>query len=197
MKKLKRNFFTKPTLSVSKNLLGKFVVRRYRGKNICGKIVEVESYIGTKDKASHAYLGKRTKRNEAEYLIGGHIYIYLVYGMYFQFNISTSKKDIPECVLIRALEIEEAEKLERKEQKKIIKLTNGPGKLCKYLKLNKSFYGDDIINSKKIWIEDRGVKIKKNNIILSRRVGIDYAGEYWSKIPWRFYIKENIFVSKA
>ena len=77
--RLKRKFFIQPTLASAKNLLGKYLVREYRGKNIIGKIVETEAYIGPKDKASHAYGGKKTARNHAEYLQGGHIYIYLDY----------------------------------------------------------------------------------------------------------------------
>ena len=78
-KRLKRKFFIQPTLKVAQELLGKVLVRIYQGKRLSGKIVETEAYIGPKDKASHAYLGKRTKRNLAEFLVGGHIYIYLVY----------------------------------------------------------------------------------------------------------------------
>ncbi len=103
-RRLKRNFFLKPTLTVSKELLGKYLVHRTKGGILSGKIVETEAYIGPQDKASHAFGGKATTRNLAEYLKGGHIYIYLVYGMYWQFNISTLKEGKPECVLIRALE---------------------------------------------------------------------------------------------
>jgi len=183
-KRLKRGFFTQPTLKVAKQLLGKTLVRIWRGKRLSGKIVETEAYIGPKDKASHAYLGKKTPRNKAEFMIGGHIYIYLVYGMYWQLNISTETEGKPSCVLIRALEPQEE-----------LKDTSGPGKLCRELKLNKSFYGEDLCTSSRIWIEDAPpipqIKIKRTG-----RVGIDYAGPYWSKIPWRFYIKNNKFVSK-
>ena len=193
MTKLSRKFYTRPTLTVAKDLLGKFVVRKWWGKKIVGKIVETEAYIGIEDKASHAFLGKRTKRNEAEYLIGGYIYIYLVYGMHLQFNISTSIEGKPECVLIRALE---PVSLNPKRYILNPNLSNGPGKLCRYLKLNKSFYGEDMARSERIWLEDSGEKIKKSGIAAAPRIGIDYAGKYWSKIPWRFYLKENPFVSK-
>ncbi len=197
MKRLKRSFFLIPTLEVSKSLLGKTLVRIYKGKRLSGRIVETEAYIGPKDKASHAYLGKKTKRNLAEFLIGGHVYIYLVYGMYWQLNISTERKGKPSCVLIRALEplegIEEMKKLRKETNLK--NLTNGPGKLCQALKLDKSFYGEDLVNSKRIWIE--GIEnISKKMIVKATRIGIDYAGEYWSKVKWRFYIKDSPFVSK-
>src|SRR3989338_11347169 len=103
-KRLGRGFFERPTLTVSKDLLGKFLVRKIGKQVLVGKIVETEAYIGPEDRASHAFGGKLTARNRAEWMIGGHVYIYLVYGMHFQFNISTGKSGVPECVLIRAVE---------------------------------------------------------------------------------------------
>lgn len=183
--RLGREFFVRPTLEVARDLLGKILVRVYRGKRLAGKIVETEAYIGPKDKASHAYLGKRTLRNRAEFMIGGNIYIYLVYGMYWQLNISTETEGKPTCVLIRALESVEG----------IAEETNGPGKLCRVLKLSSGFYGEDLCRSPRIWLEE-GEKIKPSQIAKSSRIGIAYAGPFWAKIPWRFYIKDNRFVSK-
>lgn len=220
--KLERNFYTGPTIKVAKELLGKFIVRKYKNKILIGKIVETEAYIGPKDKASHAYSQKEqsskeklkiinknwdriksyvdnkelfikrilnfknakvTKRNLAEYLKGGHIYIYLIYGNYYQLNITTYKEGYPECVLIRSLE-------------PILNLENpkGPGKLCEELHLDKSFWGEDLCKSKRIWLEN-GEKIKEKDIIKTQRIGIDYAEEYKEKL-WRFYIKNNKWVSK-
>ena len=176
-KKLPREFYVKPTLQVAKDLLGKYIVRRAGNKILEGKIIETEAYIGTKDKASHAYGGKITPRNWAEYLIGGHIYIYLVYGMHWQLNISTHKGGEPECVLLRALNLE--------------KRADGPGKLCSYLRLDKSFYAEDLTKSKRIWLEDRGEKIKSSHILATARIGIDYAGPYWSRRKWRFVLKNE------
>lgn len=207
LKRLNRGFFMRPTLDVAKDMLGKFIVRQNGNKKIEGKIIETEAYIGPIDKASHAYLpsgkfhlaseklfkklsagkmadnaiflknfkktgGKLTERNLAEYFVGGHIYIYLVYGMYWQLNFSTEEAGKPECVLIRALDLG--------------KEADGPGKLCRYLKLDKSFYGEDVVVSKKIWLEDRGKKIEPSKIIATKRIGIDYAGPYWAKRKWRF-----------
>jgi DNA-3-methyladenine glycosylase len=185
MKKLRRSFFIRSTLTVAKDLLGKYLVREVDGKIISGKIVETEAYIGTKDKASHAFNGKITLRNQAEYLIGGHVYIYLVYGMYWQLNITTNTAGKPECVLIRALEIENQNP----------QLANGPGKLCQYLHLDKSFYGEDLTKSKRLWIEDKKVVIKNSQIMKTARIGIGYAGPVWSEKPWRFYIKGNHAIS--
>jgi len=178
-KKLTRQFYTGPTLKVAKELLGKYIVRKVGKKKLGGMVIETEAYIGPKDKASHAYGGKITPRNKAEYFIGGHIYIYLVYGMYWQLNISTSKEGKPECVLIRALD------------SKLGNLASGPGKLCRYLKLDKSFYGEDLTKSKRIWLEDRGVRIRHSQIIATKRVGIDYAGPYWANKKWRFLFEND------
>ena len=100
--------------------------------------------------------------------------------MYWQLNISTFKKGKPECVLIRAIEVPGKE----------ISLTNGPGKLCRYLKLDKSFYGEDLTKSKRIWLEDRKEKIGSCQIVSTPRIGIDYAGPYWSRRKLRFLIKK-------
>ncbi|MFH1657247.1 MAG: DNA-3-methyladenine glycosylase [bacterium] len=182
---LGRDFYTQPAIKVAKDLLGTFVVRKWRGKEIVGKIVETEVYPDTNDKASHSYLGRRTTRNEAEYLIGGHVYIYLVYGMYWQFNITTGLAEMPECVLIRALEPLTKENC-----------ANGPGKLCQYLKLNKSFYAEDLTASARIWLLPQKEIIKPARIVATKRIGIDYAGTYWANRKWRYYLKDNNFVSK-
>lgn len=174
-KKLTRRFYTKPTLTIAKKLLGKYIVRKIGKKKLVAKIIETEAYIGPQDKASHAYKGKFTSRNRAEYLTGGHIYIYLVYGMYWQLNIVTNIQGKPECVLIRALDLGE--------------VASGPGKLCNYLKLDKSFYKEDLSKSKRVWLEDRGERIKPCQILATKRIGIDYAGLYWSRRKWRFVLK--------
>ncbi len=179
-RKLNREFYTQPTLKAAKLLLGKYIVRKIGNKKLVGKIIETEVYIGPQDKASHAFGGKITPRNRAEYFVGGHIYIYLVYGMYWQMNISTSEEGKPECVLIRAVEPE----------KDGISLANGPGKLCRYLNLDKSFYGEDVTKSKRLWLEDHGDKIQPSEILATKRIGIDYAGSYWSRRKLRFLIKD-------
>ncbi len=187
-KKLKREFYTQPTLVTAKQLLGKYLIRKFNNKELIGKIVETEAYIGPKDRASHAFRGKVTKRNETEYLEGGHIYIYLVYGMYWQLNITTNIKGKPECVLIRALE--------PVTPVQDMRIASGPGKLCQWLKLDKSFDKEDLTKSKRIWLAGGGGQIDENEIIATKRIGIDYAGHYWANKPWRFYIKNNPFISK-
>lgn len=219
--KLPRKFYTQPTLKVCREILGKYIVRVWRGKKIVGRIVEVEAYIGPEDKASHAVGGKITKRNIAEYMIGGHVYIYLVYGMYWQFNISTGKVGRPECVLIRAVEPiidSKNPKFKIRNSKQIpntkcLKPASGPGKLCQWLRLDKSFYGEDLTTSKRLWLKDptpvglvkptqlvqsrlgRWSRLPRTQIAVSPRIGIDYAGPVWAKKPWRFYLRGNTYVS--
>lgn len=192
-KRLGRKFYTAPALEVSKNVLGKFLVRKIGDKKLVGKIVEVEAYPGPEDRASHAFGMKKTARNAAEYKIGGHIYIYLVYGMYWQFNISTGKDGFPECFLIRA--IEPISGFDETKEADKVKLVNGPGKLCGWLCLDKSLYGVDLCKSKDIWLEE-GEDVASKDVLVGPRIGIDYAGPVWAKKPWRFWLKNNKFVSK-
>jgi len=190
-KRLSRKFYTRPTLTVAKDLLGKYLIVSNGSNKFVGKIVEVEAYMGEKDKASHAYGGKKTPKRKLMYSEGGFVYIYLCYGMYWQLNFVTEQKDVPQCVLVRALE----PVLPESDLKEIKNLANGPGKLCRWMNLDKSFNEEDLAKSDKIWLEDRGEEIKKSQIVACERIGIDYAKE-WAKKPLRFYIKDNICVSR-
>ncbi|MDN5304986.1 MAG: DNA-3-methyladenine glycosylase [Fusobacteriaceae bacterium] len=194
---LDRKYFQNNALFLAKDLLGKILVRQVYGKEILCKIVETEAYIGPEDKACHAYNNKRTDRTEAMFLEGGYAYVYMIYGMYNCLNIVVNKKDKPEAVLIRAVEpLNELEYLKKNrniKSKKIVDLTNGPGKLCKALKIDKKLNKYDLCKNKKLFILDNNDK--NFDIIESKRINIDYAEEYKDKL-WRFYIKDNKFVSK-
>jgi len=217
--KLSRRFYAQPTLLVAKKLLGKYLIHKIGKKKLIGKIVETEAYLGPKDLASHASSG-RTKRTELMFGPPGHAYIYLIYGMYYCFNVVTEKKDYPAAVLIRAVEPiksltvsplskgRESTLLSKKARgilpllnkglsrakKGGIELTNGPGKLCRYLKIDKKLNGIDLTGNI-LWLEDRGAKIPPNQIVKAKRIGVDYAGK-WKNKKWRFYIKNNPFVSQ-
>jgi len=196
--RLKSDFFEKPAINLAEDLLGKMLVRKTDKGLIKGKIVETEAYVGEEDLACHARFG-RTERNKAMYGKGGLVYIYLIYGMYYNFNIVAGAEHVPEAVLIRALEPIEGIKLARENLKNYGRvradkdILSGPGKLCAALNLDKSFYGEDIASSKKIWLEDIGGA--KPVVEKSKRVGIDYADIYADKL-WRLSIKGNKFVSK-
>jgi DNA-3-methyladenine glycosylase len=170
--KLSKEFFSRDVLKVAPELLGKYVVRNQKVSGIARYLItEVEAYRGEEDKACHASKG-RTKRTEIMYHEGGKIYVYLVYGMYWMLNIVTGEKDNPQAVLIRGIEN-----------------FKGPGILSDELKVNNSFYGEDLISSNRIWIENSN---KKNDFFTAPRIGIGYACNKWKNKPWRFVLKDSI-----
>lgn len=200
MKKLNREFYSRDTETVAKELLGKILVHEVDGKRLSGKIVETEAYLGIKDKAAHSYGGRRTPRVEVMYGEAGFSYVFIIYGMYYCFNVVTQKEETPEAVLIRALEpVENLDIIANNRFKKdyndltktqIKSLTNGPGKLCDALKINKILNGEDLCDNK-LYIEDNDEEF---NIITDKRIGIDYAEEAKDYLL-RFYIENNKYVS--
>lgn len=173
---LPQKFYQKDTLKIAQNILGCFLVRKVGNKIIKGMITETEAYVGENDLASHASRG-RTPRTEIMYGEAGRSYIYMIYGMYHCLNIVTEKKDFPAAVLIREIKIENIE----------YKKTNGPGKLCRLLKIDRKLNNCDITKNKELWIES-GIKIKKTQIHKDKRVGIDYA-KHCKDYLWRFSVK--------
>jgi DNA-3-methyladenine glycosylase len=163
-------FFRRDVLDVAPDLLGKTLVRKFTDETI-GRftITDVEAYRGTDDLACHASKG-RTARTEVMFHDGGVVYVYLIYGMYWMLNIVTGKENDASAVLIRGLEG-----------------INGPGRVGQALNLDKSFYGEDLTTSKRIWIENSD---EIPELITSPRHGIDYAGEPWISMPWRFLVKK-------
>ena len=200
--KLPREFYNRETLTVAKELLGKVLVHRKNNLLTSGIIVEVEAYRGTLDKASHAYHGKKTDRVKIMYGQPGMSYVYLIYGMYYCMNVVTEGEGIPEAVLIRAIEPLEGMDIMSKRRfdleydllpkKKKYNLTSGPGKLCIALDITKESNGGDLTGDE-LYIEE--VDIPKFEVVSSKRIGIDYAEEARDFL-WRFYIKDNPFVSK-
>ena len=162
-------FYQRDTVTVARELLGKRLVRVFRGIEYSGFINETEAYLGAKDPASHTFKGRRTARNAAMYLEGGHAYVYFVYGMHFCFNVVTRAKDQPEAVLVRSLKSE------------LTVRTDGPARLCKALKITKAQNGLRL-DSTSLFI-DQGKKPKR--IIVTPRIGVDYAGEA-AQWPLRF-----------
>ena len=195
--KLPRDFYTRPNvLHVARDLLGKLlVVPNRNGKRVSGRIVEAEAYRGPQDRAAHSYGGRRTRRTEPMYGVGGTAYVFFVYGMYYQFNVVTNVVDTPHAVLIRAVEPVEGIELMRKRRsaQPNHNLTNGPGKLCIALDIDRRLDGDDLLGNK-VWLEE-DAKIPRARIMSGPRIGIDYAAE-WKDKPWRFWIKDNAYVSK-
>lgn len=191
----KRNkaFFSHQAVYVAKNILGDYLILKNKKHTLIGKIVETEAYLGISDDASHSFGGKVTPRNKITYEKGGLIYVYLIYGKFWCFNLTVSKKGDPQTVFIRAIEpIRGIEVMKRKRSlKDIKKLTSGPCRWTQSFSIDKSFLGEDI-TADKIFISH--IPNKKINIVKAKRVGIDYASES-KNLPLRFYIKDNPFVT--
>ena len=200
--KLTRGFYSRETLQVAKELLGKILVHEVNGVKLRGKIVETEAYIGSIDKACHAYGGKMTSRLTTLYGRPGIAYVYFIYGMYHCFNVITKEEGVPEGVLIRAIQpiegFEEMSKLRFNKayfeltKAQIKNLTTGPSKLCIAMNINKDNNKQDLCTSE-LYIED-AVEKEKVQIVEAKRIGIDYAEEA-KDFLWRFYIKDNIWIS--
>jgi DNA-3-methyladenine glycosylase len=182
--KLPQDFYFQDTADLARALLGKRLVRFYRGKRRSGIIVETEAYLGASDPACHTWKNRKSQRNRSMYLPGGHAYIYLIYGMHHCFNVVAKSAEDPEAVLIRAIEPGENIKWR----------TDGPGRLCKAMGITRALDGE-LLTGDTIFIEDAGVCYGKDAIRASPRIGVDYAGEaaLW---PLRFHVKGNAHVSR-
>ena len=188
-----RKFYLRDTVTVSKDLLGKLIVRKTKYKTLIAKITETEAYRGSDDPASHSHL-KITKRNKVMFDTGGKVYVYFIYGNYNCFNIVTEKIGTGSAVLIRAAEpVEGIELMKsfRGKIKNIYELTNGPGKLCKALNIDKTFYGKDVTEEGEIFISYPQRK-ERFDIVSTKRIGISKGAD----LPFRFFIKDNPFVTK-
>ncbi len=163
--RLYRRFFERDVLQVAPELVGKILVRKDEDTLAAYIITEVEAYKGIEDEASHARFGM-TSRNQIMFGAGGCVYVYLIYGMYWMLNVVTGPYGEAQAALIRGIEG-----------------YNGPGKLTKALKIDQSFYGEDLTSSGRIWIENHPEKTEFRQL---PRYGIDYAGEPWKSMPWRY-----------
>jgi len=173
-KVLSRSYFSRPTLTVARSLVGKYLIRCIQGREIAGKIVEVEAYVGPEDRACHASKG-RTQRTDVMFGPAGVAYVYLIYGMYHCLNVVTEREEFPSAVLIRAIEIEG-------------KLIDGPGRLCRAMEIDRRLNRVDLTTGGSLWFEDRGGVVGRENVRAYPRIGVDYAGE-WAKKPWRFRLR--------
>lgn len=192
--KLPREFYRQDGISLAKALLGKVLVHHTAEGVTKGIIVETESYMGVIDAAAHSYKGKKDGRCNIQYNEGGYAYIYMIYGMYYCMNIVANEKDVPEVVLLRALEPLEGLSLmeQRRKTSKRKALLSGPGKLCQAMGIGKDNYGTDLCEDK-LYVEDLSEAIDFE-IEVSKRINIDYAGEARDYL-WRFTIKDNPYVS--
>ena len=190
-----KSFFQrKNVVQIAKELLGKTIATEIYGQVTSGIIVETEAY-SFRERGCHAYQNRMTERNRVMFEEGGVAYVYLCYGIHNLFNIVTNKSDKAEAVLIRSLQPVQGEDLmlERMRTTSLKRITSGPGKLTKALGIDRSHNGKDLMTSD-LWIEE-GIRVAKKDIVAVTRIGIDYAGED-AKLPWRFYLNDNAWVSK-
>jgi len=188
------SYLQDPFEFTTQKLLGAFLCSMIGGKLTAGKITEAEVYLGSCDKACHAYPNKKTKRNAVMFEPGGRAYVFFVYGMYNQFNVVVSSEGEANAVLIRSLEPVAGIDLmmQRRRSDKLLNLTTGPGKLCQALGITAKEHNAADLNGNLLWISPSDGPL---DYVAAPRIGIDYAEEYKDK-PWRFYLKNNQFVSK-
>lgn len=195
--KLGDQFFNRrDVVRIARELIGKVLFTSFDGQQTSGRIVETEAYAGITDRASHAYGGRRTERTEIMYKKAGTSYVYLCYGIHHLFNIVTNKENIPHAILVRALEpLEGIETMLQRTGKKKSDhtLTRGPGNLSKALGLTTSHSGQSLFGNKIFIGEDR-FRTHASDIVITSRIGVDYAGED-ARLPYRFFLKGNPFVS--
>jgi DNA-3-methyladenine glycosylase len=197
MKKLSIEFYSRTdVLEVAADLLGKIIVTKFNGALTAARIVETEAYRAVTDRASHAYNGRRTARNEAMYGAPGISYVYICYGMHHLFNVVTNKEGVPDAVLVRAVEpLEGIDTMLQRTKKRSLdhSLTKGPGNAAKALGIFKEHSGISLLG-KTLYLADDGFFLPLPTMGTSKRIGIDNAGEA-AAWPWRFYVKGNKYVS--
>jgi DNA-3-methyladenine glycosylase len=197
-KKLPRSFYLQETVTVARALIGTILWRRIEGQLVAARIVETEAYLGANDAASHARGGLRSKRNEAMYGEAGHAYVYFTYGMHWCMNVVTQEAGIAEAVLLRAAEPLRGIDVIRERRPKAKRdsdLMSGPGKLCMALGIDRALDGAPL-DGRELYITEGDRPIAADDIVVSSRVGVDYAGDaaHW---PLRFYLRGSEHVSKA
>jgi DNA-3-methyladenine glycosylase len=183
-RKLPRDFYDRPALTVAREALGMVLVWHGDHGRQAGRIVEVEAYDGPADAASHARSGPKG-RSAVMFGPAGYAYVYLIYGMHHCLNFVTGPEGYPAAVLIRGLEPLEG----------IAGGTNGPGRLCRILGLDRTHNGLDFAGDR-LYLEDRGLPVRDENVVARPRIGIAFAGEPWISQPWRLYERGNRWVSK-
>ena len=191
--KLPRRFYTRPSLEVAPELLGKVLVHRTPEGEAAGRIVECEAYAGPEDMAAHSFGGRRTARTEAMYLEGGHAYVFLLYGVHWAMNVVCARPGEPQAVLVRAVEPVRGVALMARRRglpPDARDLTNGPGKVCAALGITKAQYGLDLCGEV-LFLEDGPPPARVGT---SPRINVDYAGDH-AAWPWRFYERGNRYVS--
>lgn len=199
MKRLPKSFYQQTdVLQVAQALIGKFLFTHLDDGICAGRIVETEAYIGITDRASHSYNGRRTARNEHMYAAPGTSYVYICYGMHPLFNVVSNAIEVPDAVLIRAVEpfmgIEQMA-LRTGKQKNDPTITRGPGNLCRAMGIDKSYSGISLLGGTIYISEDPGMEIDSMPLGISKRIGVEGAGPEAAAKLYRYYVKGNPYVS--
>ena len=196
MTRLERDFFARDVVCVARDLLGQVLVRRSDGARLSGIIVEVEAYGGQDDLASHARVG-RTARNAAMYGPPGHAYVYLIYGVHHCLNVVTGTDGKAAAVLIRALQPLEGLELmrARRGDRSPVHLTDGPGKLCQALAIDRRFDRADLCAPQATLFLEKGTAVDESDIVATPRVGVS-GDETAKNALWRFCLRHNQHVSR-
>src|SRR3954451_13097553 len=191
-------FYRRSAEAVARDLLGRYLTRELDGERLVLRLVETEAYLGAPDRASHAWAGRRTARNESLYLAGGHAYVYMIYGMHYCLNAVTGEAGIGSAVLLRAGEPVAGEERMRENRgwTRIPRpgdLAGGPGKICQALAIGRDL--DGVLLERPPLLITRGEPAKDEEIVASPRIGVDYAAEaaLW---PLRFSVRGHRHVSK-
>ncbi|MGZ8867420.1 MAG: DNA-3-methyladenine glycosylase [Thermoanaerobaculia bacterium] len=196
MKKLSPDFYLQDTIAVARDLLG-CVLWRKSGRTLLGaRIVETEAYLGANDPASHARRGLRSERNASMYLHGGHAYVYFTYGMHWCLNVVTQEADTAEAVLLRGVEPVkgiDTMRRNRPKAKRDFDLTNGPGKICMAMNIDRKLDGERL-DGASLYITERDIEVADEDIVVTPRVGIEGSGDA-AAWPLRFFLRGNRYVS--
>lgn len=179
--RLPREFFARPTVTVARELIGKYLVRTVGSSVLVARIVETEAYVGPQDKACHASKG-RTPRTEVLFGPPGHAYVYLCYGVHELLNVVTEREEFPAAVLLRAIDVEGH-------------LVDGPGRLTRALAVTRDLNRHDLTAGTDLWFEERGESVAPRQVRAFPRIGVDYAGA-WARKPWRFRLSAAVPVSR-
>jgi DNA-3-methyladenine glycosylase len=197
MARFAREFFARDTLAVARGLLGARLVRLLDGQRLGGTIVECEAYIGQDDTACHASRG-RTRRNEVMFGPPGHAYVYFTYGMHWMLNVVTEVEGFPAAVLLRAIQpVEGVETMRalRGSPHAEHDLTGGPARLTQALAIDKTLNGADLVSGGSLWLEPNA-SVPDGSVGRGPRIGVQYAAEKDRLAPWRFWVRDNPYVSR-
>ncbi len=197
--RLERDLLDRPSPDVARGLLGRLLIHETEEGRCVGRIVETEAYAGPTDRASHARAG-RTARTAVMFGPAGHAYVYLVYGMHHCLNVVCGPDGIASAVLIRALEPLDGLEVMRSRRGDTAgpdaRMAAGPARLCQALGIDRGHSGTDLTSDPRLYLAKPAVGLRDDEVLVGPRIGVDYAGEEWSRRPWRFGLRSHPSLSR-